>query len=103
MVREKKIKRIKKAGKKEISYVCWMYLKSYGMNLNRQTQIIPIINAVIFAINELLKNGIEISISNFGSFSIRETKGRKVKLNGKEYDVNKKRHVHFCYKNKVFH
>lgn len=102
MADRKENKIIKKAGRKEISYITWMYLKSYGMKMNRQREIIPVINAVIFAINELLKNNIEITISGFGNFYIKENNHKKSTLNGVDYESHKKRRVHFKYTNKVF-
>lgn len=92
----------KKAGRNEISYITWMYLKSYGMNLSRKNEIIPVINAVLFSINELLKNDFEISLNGFGNFYIQDLKSRNVKLNGVEYKTKAKRRVWFKYTNKVF-
>ena len=93
----------KRAGKLEISYIAWMYLKSYGMNLNRQTQIIPVINAVLFAMNELLKNDFDLNLRGFGNFIIKDVKEKTYNFgNNRIYTVPKKRRVTFKYLNKVF-
>ena len=92
----------KKAGKKEISHIASMYLKSYGIKMNRETEIVPVINAVIFAMNELLKNDFEINLRGFGNFLIQDVKRTSYKIGKKEYISDKKRRVHFKYLNKVF-
>ena len=94
-----------KVTKKEISHLVWLYLKSYGLNFKKETQIIPITNAVFFALNILLKNGFTICVKNFGTFEVKENKlDKKIykNLNGKQYEVRQKRKVLFHYHNKSF-
>ena len=96
----------KKVSKKEISHLVWLYLKSYGLNFKKEKEIIPITNAVFFALNILLKNGLTICIHNFGTFEVKEENQNKEKtyktLNGIQYEMKTKRKVVFRYHNQTF-
>ena len=90
-------------GRKEITEVAKLYLESENINLAKTSVIRPVVNAVFFSINILLKNGFNIRIKDFGNFTILEKKRRCVKsgLTHKEY-FNEKRRVSFKYTNKTF-
>lgn len=102
--KDKQSVKVTEVCKKDLTNIAQMYLKSYGINMNKTTEILPVINALFFTMNELLKNGISIKIKNFGSFYVvnRTDKRKNITLKGKEFSVKKQRYVKFKYTNKTF-
>lgn len=88
--------------KNQITHLAWLYLKSYGINMSKRNEILPVIDSVFFALNTLLKNGLTINIKNFGTFEVHENKKSYRILNGKKYETKQKRKVLFHYHNKSF-
>ena len=102
--KDKQSVKVTEVCKKDLTNIAQMYLKSYGINMNKTTEILPVINALFFTMNELLKNGISIKIKNFGTFYVvnRTDKRKSITLKGKEFSVKKQRSVKFKYTNKTF-
>ena len=94
--------KIKKAGKRHVVHVISLYLKANDKQMSKEQIIIPVVNAFIFAINELLENGIEINLRGFGNFLIKDINRDKCIVGGKEYKIKKKRKVVFKYLNRNF-
>ncbi len=100
-----KRKKKKVVTKNQMMHLAWLYLKSYGIDMKKNKEILPVINAVFFSLNTLLKNGLTINIQNFGTFEVRECEynGKVYKtLNGKKYEMKPKRKVVFRYHNNSF-
>lgn len=91
----------KTVGKKEIVDFSTLWLNSYGIKCDKKQELIPIFNAFIFAINEMLKNNINVTIRGFGTFTVYKPKTQIIKLNGNEYKT-KERKVKFKYTNPAF-
>lgn len=102
--KDKQSVKITQVSKKDLTNIAQMYLKSYGINMSKSSEILPVINALFFTMNELLKNGISINIRNFGSFYVvnRTDKRKNITLKGKEFAIKKQRYVKFKYTNKTF-
>lgn len=89
-------------GKKEITEVCKLYLESKNIKLAKTSVIRPVVDAVFFAMNILMKNDFNITVRNFGVFTIHEKKIRKFKSKLTEKNYTEKRRVSFRYTNKTF-
>lgn len=98
-------KKKKVVTKSQMTHLARLYLNSYGIKMRERNEILPVIDAVFFSLNTLLKNGLTINIKNFGTFEVRENSEEKKiyrNLNGKKYEVKQKRKVVFRYHNKSF-
>lgn len=92
----------RRVGKEEIIEVSKLYLESKNISLAKTSVIKPVVDAVFFSINILLKNGFDINVKNFGTFTVLEKKRRNFKSKLTEKNYTEKRRVSFRYTNKTF-